>query len=391
MYQITRILDKTRFPNETDAVASLYAFDYNNRFNFFKFFKLNSGIYTTSLFANGNVYKGEFGGGTGAVYSQLEFNYSKWVVSAGMRYELVAQDTSKIERALLKRFGVNYQVGKRTFLRTNYSEGYRVPTIAEKYVQDQVSALSVLPNPNLYPEKGWTAEIGVQQGFKIAGFVAALDFAVFMQDYDSMIDFRFGQYSKPTIENPNPIIGFKAFNVGHVRAGGFDLSLTGEGKIKDVMVRILTGYTYSLPVNMSVDNSLRDYGNYASLFFESVGVDKIEDASYLSKVILPYRNRTTAKFDIDLTYRKLTFGHSIFYYSVYEKVDEFVYLLPGVKQFFSNAGNGDMVHNTRIGFKANKNFTFSFLVNNITNREYATRPGRVDPARTFITQLLINF
>jgi iron complex outermembrane receptor protein len=267
-----------------------------------------------------------------------------------------------------------------------------VPSIGEKFVQDKVSFLAILPNPSLVPEMGWTSEIGIQQGFKIAGFVGSLDFAIFMQDYDSMIDYKFDQYNKhPTPENPDILLGFKAFNIGHVRAGGFDLSLTGEGKIKDVMIRILTGYTYSLPVNMSVDNSLKDYGNYADLFIKSLGTDKAQPGSQLYNSLLLYRNRTTAKFDLDLAYHKLTFGYTIFYYSVYERVDEFVMLLPGVKKFYSNAGTGDIVHNIRIGLRPNKNYSFGFLVNNLTNKEYATRPGKMDPARTLVVQLLVNF
>jgi outer membrane receptor protein involved in Fe transport len=391
LYQIARLVEIKRYQSEQDAIATLYAFDYNNKYKINNYFALNSGIYSTVLYANGNLYKGEFGGGTAAIYSQAEFTYKNLIVSGGLRYESVAQDTSKVEKALLKRIGLNWQVAKKTYLRTNYSEGYRVPSISEKYVEDKISFLSVLPNPTLVPEKGWTAEVGIQQGFKIAGFVGSLDFAVFMQDYDSMIDYKFGQYNIPTIENPEPLLGFKAFNVGHVRAGGFDLSLQGEGKIKDLLIRILTGYTYSLPVNMSVDNSLRDYGNYTDLFIKSLGVDKAQPKSVLYNALLTNRNRTTAKFDIDLTYHKFTFGYSVFYYSIYERVDEFVLLLPGVKQFFNNAGTADIIQNIRVGYRPNKSFSFGFLVNNLTNREYATRPGKMDPARTFVTQLLVNF
>ncbi len=390
MYQIARLIDKTRYPNDDDAIANLYAFDYNNKYKVHKYFTLNSGIYTTALQSVNGIYKGQFGGVTGAVYSQADFSYRKWVLIAGLRYESVAQDTSKIENALLKRFGVNFQAAKRTFLRANYSEGYRIPTISEKYVQDRVSFLSISPNPSLVPEKGWTAELGIQQGFKIANFVASLDVALFMQDYDSMIDFKFGQFREVTPQDPFPI-GFKAFNIGHVRAGGFDISLQGEGKIKDLLIRILAGYTYSLPVNMSADNNLRDYGNYLDLFVESLGVAKADTGTYLYKVLLLYRNRTTAKFDLDLAYKRLTFGYSIFYYSIYERVDNLVSILPGVQKFFQRAGTADIVHNIRLGYSPNKSFSFAFLINNLSNREYATRPGKVDPARTFIAQLLINF
>lgn len=391
-YQIARLVDVKRYLSEHDAIASLYAFDYNNKYKINKYFSLNSGIYSTALIANGNLYKGVFGGATAAVYSQAEFTYKSLIISGGLRYENIAQDTSKIEQALLKRIGLNWQVAKKTYLRTNYSEGYRVPSISEKYAEDKISFLSVIPNPTLVPEKGWTAEIGIQQGFKIAGFLGSLDCAIFMQDFDSMIDYKFDQYNKhPTPENPDILLGLKAFNVGHVRAGGIDLSLQGEGKIKDVMIRILAGYTYSLPVNMSVDNSLKDYGNYANLFFKSLSVDKAQPKTALYNALLTFRNRTTAKFDLDLAYHKLTFGYSIFYYSVYERADEFVLLLPGVKKFFDNAGIADVVHNIRIGFRPIKNYSFGFLVNNLTNREFATRPGKLDPARTVVVQLLVNF
>lgn len=391
-YQIARLVDVKRYQSEHDAIATLYAFDYNNKYKINKYFALNSGIYSTALIANGNLYKGVFGGATAAVYSQAEFTYKKLIVTGGLRYENIAQDTSKIEQALLKRIGLNWQVAKKTFLRTNYSEGYRVPSISEKFVEDKISFLSVIPNPTLVPEKGWTAEIGVQQGFKIAGFVGSLDCAIFMQDFDSMIDYKFDQYNKhPTPENPDILLGLKAFNIGHVRAGGIDLSIQGEGKIKDIMIRVLAGYTYSLPVNMSVDNRLRDYGNYTDLFFKSLSIDKAQPKTDLYNALLTYRNRTTAKFDLDLAYHKLTFGYSIFYYSVYERADEFVLLLPGVKKFFDNAGIEDVVHNIRIGFRPSKNYSFGFLVNNLTNREYATRPGKMDPARTAVVQLLVNF
>ncbi|MES2656155.1 MAG: TonB-dependent receptor [Bacteroidota bacterium] len=390
MYQIARLIDKTRYPNDDDAIANLYAFDYNNKYKINTYFTLNSGVYSTAFQAVNGIYKGSFGGLTGAVYSQADFTYKKLIITGGLRYEMIAQDTSKVEKALLKRIGLNYQIAKKTYLRTNYSEGYRVPTISEKFINDRVSFLSISPNPNLVPEKGWTAEIGIQQGFKIANFVASLDAAFFIQDYDSMIDFKFGQHSEVTPENPFPL-GFKAFNVGHVRAGGFDLSLQGEGKIKDLMIRILTGYTYSLPVNLSADNSLNNYGNYFNLFMESLGVAKADSGTYLQKVMLSYRNRTTAKFDLDLTYKRVSFGYSVFYYSIYEKVDDFVMLLPGVKQFFKRAGTADIVHNIRFGYKPNQNLSVNFLINNLTNHEYATRPGKVDPPRTFVVQVVFGF
>lgn len=399
-YQIRRIIDKTKNPDMDDAVANLYALDYNNRVKLNPHFSINSGIYSTTMWSVGNVYKGAFAGGSAAIYSQLEYNFKRFTFIVGGRYEYLITDTIPNTTGLLKRFGINYQLAEKTFIRSNYNEGYRVPTIGEKYVNDRVSTLNVLPNPNLVPEKGWTAELGIQQGFKIGNFIASADFAMFVQQYDSMIDFKFDQWIKPKFEiDPitgqpkvtDGVIGFKAQNVGKTRAAGFEISLTGEGKIKNVMIRTITGYTYTLPVNISSDTRLEDFGMYFDKFVKSFGTDKIDSGSYLYKVLLPYRNRGIGKIDIEAEYRKYSIGYSLFYYSIYEKVDNLVAVLPGVKSFFERAGTGDYVHNIRFNYNPNQNLSFGFLINNITNREYASRPGKIDPARTLILQVRCKF
>lgn len=76
---------------------------------------------------------------------------------------------------------MNYQAAQKTFFRVNYGEGYRFPTIGERYVDDGVSMLRVFPNPDLKTEFGWTAELGVKQGFKkIANWNGQLDYALFL-------------------------------------------------------------------------------------------------------------------------------------------------------------------------------------------------------------------
>ncbi len=399
-YQIRRIIDKTKFPDMNDAIANLYALDYNNRIKFNPHFSLNSGIYSTTMWSVGNVYKGSFAGGSAAIYSQLEYNYKRFTFILGGRYEYLVTDTIPNTTGLLKRIGINYQLAERTYIRTNYNEGYRVPTIGEKYVSDRVSTLNVLPNPSLVPEKGWTAELGIQQGFKISNFVASADFAMFIQQYDSMIDFKFDQWIKPSYYfDPNTgqivvtdgVIGFKAQNVGKTRAAGFEFSLTGEGKIKNVMIRTIAGYTYTLPVNISSDTRLDDPSFYLDKFVKSFGTAKIDSGSYLYNVILPYRNRSIGKVDIEAEYRKYSIGYSLFYYSIYEKIDNLVAVLPGVKSFFERAGTGDYVHNVRFNYNPNQNLSFGLLINNFTNREYASRPGKMDPARTLILQVRYKF
>ncbi|MBC7381763.1 MAG: TonB-dependent receptor [Bacteroidia bacterium] len=389
IYQIRRYVDPVLFPKDNDAIANLYAFDYNFKRNLGKRFFITAGNYSTTLWSVGNVYKGEFTGFSTAVYSQLEYRYKRWNAVIGGRYEINGLAQLVEPTGLLKRIGGNYEITSKTFIRANYSEGYRFPTIGEKYVEDRAAGLNIFPNPTLVSEKGWTAEIGLQQGFKIGNFVGAIDFAVFNQQYDSMIEFRFGQWVSALEDPPSGKFGFKSVNIGKTRIAGYEISLTGEGRIGDVLIRTIGGFTYSMPVNLSTNPELRDWNNYSEAFFGSMG--KLDSSKYY-KALLPYRNRKTGKWDIEGTYRKFSLGYTFNYYSTYEKVDEFIpVFIPSIKDFFARAGDGDFVQNARTSLQINQQTRISFIVNNFTNREYATRPGKVDPPRSFNIQLRVMF
>lgn len=392
IYQIRRFSAKTAFPNSNDAIANIYAFDYNYKRELIKNLLLTAGSYSTTLWAVGNVYKGEFAGFSAAGFSQLDYRYRRWSFAMGGRYEVNGLNEYAVPTGLLKRFGVNYQVASKTFLRANYSEGFRFPTIGEKYVDDRVSSLRIFPNNDLVSEKGWTAEIGVQQGFRIGNFNGVFDFAFFNQEYDSMIEFRFDQWYS-SVDYPNlPLlqrVGFKAINIGQTRTAGFEVSVSGEGRIYDVLIRTIGGYTYSLPVNLSVDPQMNDWSYYGKALFSSIG--KLDSAKYYN-ALLPYRNRTTAKWDIEGTWKKFSLGYSFNYYSIYEKIDPFfIVFTPSFQTFFDRAGRGNYVHNVRFSYQLTQESRIAFLINNFTNEEYATRPAKIDPMRNFNVQFRVMF
>ncbi len=392
LYQIHRFVDRSlpNKANENDAIANMYALDYNFSRQFNKRFFATAGTYITTLWAVGNVYEGSFAGFSRAVFAQGEYRYKRWSAVAGARYEINGLNQFEEPTGLLKRFGLNYQAAHRTFIRANYSEGYRFPTIGEKYVEDRAAGVRIFPNENLASEKGWTAEIGVQQGFKIGNFTGALDFTFFNQEYDSMIEFQFGQWIPSSAGIPFfQTIGFRSNNIGQARIAGFEVSLTGEGRIKDVLIRTIGGYTYAMPVNLSTNPEMKDWNYYLESLVSSMG--KLDSAKYY-QALLPYRNRSTLKWDIEANYRFLSVGYTLNYYSIYEKVDEFIYVfLPGVNAFFDRAGRGDLVQNLRLACNLNPNTRVSFIVNNFTNVEYATRPTKVDPPRSFNIQVRVVF
>jgi outer membrane receptor protein involved in Fe transport len=78
--------------------------------------------------------------------------------------------------------------------------------------------------------------------------------------------------------------------------------------------------------------------------------------------------------------------------SVYEKMDNSLYYaIPGLKDFQEAAGKGFWVHNIRTSYKVSQHFTLAFLVNNVANKTYASRPARLDPTRSFNMQMQFVF
>ncbi len=391
LYQIHRFVDPIKFPGSNDVIANLYAFDYNYKANLFQHLNLTAGTYNTLTWAKSNVFRGDFWGYSAAAFGQIEFQYNNLTLLAGGRFEQNSLSNVTQNTGLLKRLGINYKLGAQTFLRANYSEGFRFPSISEKYIEDSVSSVRIFSNSKLVSEKGWTAEIGLKQGFRIGRMSALLDLSIFNQDFDSMIEYQFAQWIKPR-EHPEVdflrTFGFKAQNIGQTRIGGYEISLTGEGKIGEVLVRIIGGYTYSFPVNLSKNQSLRSNSNYLSAFFNNMG--QLDSAQFYES-ILTYRNRHLGKFDLDLTYHKFNLGYNYQYFSIFEKYDEYVAFLPGVADFMKRSGQGNSIHSFRIAYQPNQLLKIAFLVNNLTNEEYALRPGKMDAPRLFSLQLKVQF
>ncbi len=123
-------------------------------------------------------------------------------ITLGARYEMYRVNRATDDSRPLIRAGINYQVSSATFLRASFGQGYRYPSIAEKYAATQVGALRIFPNPDLKAEKGWNAEAGIKQGFHYGGLNGYADIAAFITRYRDMIEFTFGQYYPDTLVNP---------------------------------------------------------------------------------------------------------------------------------------------------------------------------------------------
>lgn len=89
------------------------------------------------------------------------------MVSAGFRAEYFEMNNKESQLEPILRAGLNYQLTEGTYIRCSYGQGYRYPTIAEKFIETGAGGISVFPNPEVQPESSWNAEAGIKQGFKI--------------------------------------------------------------------------------------------------------------------------------------------------------------------------------------------------------------------------------
>lgn len=327
---------------------------------------ISSGILASYAMVSAELYgDSTYNTSNEAVYLQLDKKwFDKLNVSGGVRYEFNQIAGLKESRPVF-RLGANYQVANYTFIRASWGQGYRFPTIAEKYISTSVTGLSIYPNPDLTSETGWSGELGVKQGVKISNWQGMIDVSGFISEYDNMMEFTFGYY---------PFPGFMSLNIGDTRIMGGEISFIGEGKIGTVPTTLIAGYTY-------IDPKFKNF-------------DSIQDAlSSADYNVLKYRFRHTVKFDVESTIKKFRVGVTCNYNSFMEAVDAaFVdpiipainlYIIDGLQQYRDEHNGGDLVIDVRLAYNINKSSEVSLLCNNLLNREYSSRPAMMDAPRNF--------
>jgi len=295
-------------------------------------------------------------------------------------------DTSIVDEGIQPVFrgGLNFKAAEYTFIRASVGQGYRFPTIAERFVSTTVGGVKVVANPSLKPEFSWSVEAGVKQGFKIGKFMGYADIAGFYQEYTNYIEFNFAVI-------PGIGIGFVSLNTGRARVAGVDFSIMGGGNFtKDFGMNILAGYNYALPQTLSPNQRYVFEGDTLTNTYISTSSDTTNH-------ILKYRFQHTVKVDLEFNYKIFSLGFSLRYNSFMQNIDrafnflESIGKIDGVVNFRNNNNKGDYVMDLRLACQVSKSSRLSFIVNNIANRVYVLRPGKVEAPRQFLIQYTYQF
>ncbi len=349
-----------------------------------------------------------------AGFLQLDKKWDKVTLTGGTRLEYYRIDSVFTEGKLFSidktlpfqpvfRLGATYNPMEYTFIRASYGQGYRFPSIAEKYISTFVGGLNIFPNANIQPEYGWSAEIGIKQGFKIKNFQGYLDLSGFLTQYTDMMEFVFGFYNLDGADITDAelaavvqangfgvlanYLGARSNNIQNANIPGFEASIVGQGDIGDFTISTLAGYTYINPTAINPDSA------YLATFSDP------------DSKTLKYRNKHMAKIDFQVDYKKVAFGASIRYTSFMANVDKAftealpgvvidgapVEILPGYGPYRDARRTGDIVCDARLSFGVTKSSRLSLLMTNVFNREYSNRPANVLPPRTIICQYALKF
>lgn len=205
-----------------------------------------------------------------AAYIQYDHRIAdRLSLCAGMRLEYYRMDDSYKEANIqigkwlcpvrpVFRAGLNWEIYKAGFLRASFGQGYRNPSITEKFARKDIGGVGVYPNHDIKPESGFNAELGYKQLYKFGPVSGTLDVAAFYTEYQNMIEYQFGLFRNSDFTMINSIydvideaqqmiddfkvnkslsgagigIGAQFVNVNHARIYGAEVSTAGKVDIQ---------------------------------------------------------------------------------------------------------------------------------------------------------------
>lgn len=331
----------------------------------------------------------------------LQLDKKMWNVlniSGGIRYEYFKMNNLQSVVAPIFRAGASLQVLKGTWVRTSYGQGFRYPTITERYITTKAGLFGVFPNPDLKPEQSKSFEMGLKQGFRIKNMKGYIDIAGFYQRYRNTIEYLFGIWD-PSVA----LIGFKFMNTGDSRVRGVDMSmaLTTPETNKKFGITALIGYTYVEPVSLTPDSiyahskAIGGFGPGIDLSYKKASMDTTDN-------ILKYRFKHMFKADVEVKIYRFNIGFSYRYYSAMQNIDkafiDLEQLTGNASQYFYvikatdywRTHYGFEVIDLRLGCKLTENHKISFVVSNLLNTDYSLRPMKIESPRTAAIQYVYS-
>ena len=407
-----RYLNLFRKGNGTDANANanqIIVYD-QYQYNWKNMLVFTAGAPFDVAVSSSNLYPGTDLSFHAAIYAQGEFTYKALTLQAGLRYEASGVDTSVVKNfPPIFRAGMNVQAARATFFRASWGQGYRIPSIGEKYIaQDFTGDIVIVPNDTLKTETSWNLELGFSQGFKIGKWMGYFDAAFYWQQSKNFIqyevDFYPNKYSNgrqifpDSLEIiPGYVLGLKPLNIENTRIAGYELTIAGSGNMGPLGVKILAGYNYSWPgVDPPAGSPKYTTGQFIKDMFY-YNFHRVEGAA--TSKILEARIRHLVRADIEFSYWKAYIGFTATYGSDPEVIPPtfntaaavFFHDPYALVNYSQKHIKGDFIGDIRAGVKVSDHVKLGFIVKNVGDHLYELRPAKPEPLRSYTLQFKYTF
>jgi outer membrane receptor protein involved in Fe transport len=307
-----------------------------------------------------------------ALFTQAEYRpVEKLKLIAGVRAEENMLDSERDKIVPVFRTGINWQAAEYTFIRASFGQGYRFPSIAEKYASTTLGSVKIFPNPYVGAESGWTSEAGIKQGLKTGRITGQADLSVFFSQSKQLIEYEFGWWEDPITGIYG--FGFQASNLEQARIYGSEFELMLNRRFGELSATLTGGYTYIHPAGNY--NSGNNYDTW-----------------------LKYRRKHSAQINLSAEWQKVVFNISFYARSKILNIDD-VFLnpltreliLPGFYNYWLDHNTGYFLMDLGMGYKISGMLSLSLTVKNVTNTEYMGRPADIQPTRNISLRLSGSF
>ncbi|MCX7606414.1 MAG: TonB-dependent receptor [Bacteroidia bacterium] len=404
--------------------ATLHYYDYQYVHNLEKWGKVIVG----GNFTENRVYAREvFGRARGrqlAGFAQAEIDFWKFHISGGVRYQYedIEGDTSlKIAygrvvkgdqatairlvtiREPIFRGGITFTPFAGTTLRLSFGQGIRSPSVAERFTTTGAGGITVLPNPFVKIERGYSAEVGLRQYIKIKDeFKGFIDISAFRMEFRDMVEF---QVNVDAVLAGFPGLPFSAINLSRAFIQGIEPIWGFRYERNKFFVSISGGMTLIEPINPDGSKALDTMNNNAGAFTvlnTALSNPAPNTPEYAIGRDIPYtlkyRNKQIIRSIGEIGYGSFSFTTNFRYASRITNVDKLFFLLgatsnnqlAGLEEFFRDyASKPYTVWDFIFAYEAGK-ARWSFHIFNAFNRIYTTLPGTLNEQRSFAIQCILR-
>lgn len=347
-----------------------------------------TGLTTSFSQTNSPLFGGKQQMNNEAIFVQTKKSWDNVRILAGLRLERYQLNQNSIFKPI-GLLGLNANLSKHTFFRATWGQGFRYPSMAESFISTNVGPVTIFPNPDLKPETGWNAEIGIKQGWTLGGVTGYADLALFMMKFQDYIEFTFAQWADP-LTSSNFGIGFKSINTGDAQVLGADLATYFKGKANTVEISGYIGYTQTLPQSKSPLLAVETDFSGNPMTYTST-------SSNSNGAILKYRSRHLLKAEMDFNFKNGFFcGVSGRHVGAMENIDTaFVSFpislsVPGIDSAMSKNLTRYNRFDFRVGHRFSELVEMSLIINNVFDVAYMTRPALMGRPRTISLRIGLN-